>query len=167
MTTENSTATTAATAKPTHGRFNLAEAAPAVYKAMIGLEIASRQGMDPALLELVKIRVSQINHCAFCIDMHTKDARKAGESEDRIYLLNAWEEATGYYTEKERAALALAEAITVLTDGFVPDAVYERAARHFEEKELAQLIAAIIAINSWNRISVTTRAIPGSYQPQG
>ncbi|GGP60350.1 alkyl hydroperoxide reductase AhpD [Streptomyces abikoensis] len=139
--------------------------APEVRKAMFALSKAANDGVDPVIGELVKIRASQLNHCAFCIDMHVKDARKAGESEARIYLLNAWEEAPGYYTEKEQAALALTEAITVLTDGFVPDEVYERAARHFSEEELAHLIAAIIVINSWNRISVSTRVQPGSYQP--
>ncbi|MFF3764708.1 carboxymuconolactone decarboxylase family protein [Streptomyces sp. NPDC001922] len=150
----------------THGpRMNLAEVAPEVYKAMVALERASKQGVDPTLAELVKIRASQLNHCAFCLDMHTKDARAAGEREDRIFLLSAWEEATGYYTEKERAALALTEAITVLTDGFVPDAVYARAAEQFEEAELARLISMIITINAWNRIAVTTRAQPGAYRP--
>ncbi|WP_171164225.1 carboxymuconolactone decarboxylase family protein [Streptomyces sp. I05A-00742] len=148
-----------------HGpRMNYAEVAPHVYKAMYGLERAAKQDLDPTLVELVKIRASQVNHCAFCLDMHTKDARKAGETEDRIYLLNAWEEAVGYYTEKEQAALALTEAVTVLTDGFVPDAVWERAAAVFEEKELAQLLAMIVAINAWNRFGVSTRSTPGAYQ---
>ncbi|TVL90138.1 carboxymuconolactone decarboxylase family protein [Streptomyces sp. SAJ15] len=146
-------------------RLNLAQHAPEVYKAMLGLEMAARKGLDPVLIELVKIRASQINHCAFCLDMHTKDARHNGESEARIYLLNAWEEAPGYYTEKEQAALALTEAVTVLTDGFVPDEVFQRAAEHFDEKELSQLISLIIAINSWNRIAVTCRSVPGAYQP--
>ncbi|KAF4409293.1 MULTISPECIES: carboxymuconolactone decarboxylase family protein [Streptomyces] len=146
-------------------RMNLAKLVPDVYKAMVALDRAASKGVDPVLAELVKIRGSQLNHCAFCIDMHTKDARAAGEREDRIYLLNAWEEATGYYTEKERAALALTEAVTVLTDGFVPDEVYERAAAHFEETELAQLISLIVAINNWNRFAVTSRATPGVYQP--
>ncbi|MDT3396242.1 carboxymuconolactone decarboxylase family protein [Streptomyces sp. B1866] len=144
-------------------RLRWAKLAPEVYKAMSGLEAAARKGLDPALVELVKIRASQINHCAFCIDMHVKDARKAGESEERVYLLNAWEEAPGYYTGQERAALALTEAVTVLTDGFVPDAVYEEAARHFEEAELAQLIALITTINAWNRFGVTTRTAPGHF----
>ncbi|MFH8368521.1 carboxymuconolactone decarboxylase family protein [Streptomyces sp. NPDC018031] len=146
-------------------RLNFAELAPEVYKAMYRLDTAARQGLDPVLVELVKIRASQINHCAFCIDMHTKDARHAGESEARIHLLSAWEEAAGHYTAKERAALALTEAVTVLTDGFVPDAVYRRAAAHFEERELAQLIALILTINAWNRIAVTCRSVPGTYQP--
>lgn len=148
-----------------HERINLAKLAPEVYKAMVALDTAARKGLDPHLTHLVKIRASQINHCAFCIDMHTKDARHLGEKEDRIYLLSAWEEAAGHYTEKERAALALTEAVTVLTDGFVPDEVYERAAAHFEEKELAQLISLILTINAWNRIGVTCRYAPGSYQP--
>lgn len=138
-----------------------AKLAPEVFKAMIALEVAAKRGLDPTLVELVKIRASQVNHCAFCIDMHIKDARKAGESEERIYLLNAWEEAAGFYTEKEQAALALTEAITVLTDGFVPDAVYARAAAHFEDDELAQLIALITTINAWNRFGVSTRMAPG------
>ncbi|KUJ66953.1 hypothetical protein ACZ90_31500 [Streptomyces albus subsp. albus] len=146
-------------------RISLPKLAPEFYQAMIGLDAAARKGLDPVLVELVKVRASQINHCAFCIDMHTKDARHAGESEARLYLLSAWEEAAGHYTEKERAALALTEAVTVLTDGFVPDEVYQRAAEHFEEPELAQLIALIVAINSWNRISVTSRSVPGAYQP--
>jgi AhpD family alkylhydroperoxidase len=143
---------------------NLAKLAPEVYQAMVKLDAAASQGLDPTLAELVKIRASQLNHCAFCIDMHTKDARAAGEREDRIYLLSAWEEATGYFTEKEQAALALTEAVTVLTDGFVPDAVYECAAAHFEQAELARLISLVLTINAWNRIAVTTRALPGVYQ---
>ncbi|MCA6092976.1 carboxymuconolactone decarboxylase family protein [Streptomyces sp. SCA3-4] len=149
-----------------HGpRMHFHKLAPEVSKAMFALEKAARQGLDPTIIELVKIRASQLNHCAFCLDMHTKDARKAGETEERIHLLSAWEEAAGFYTEKEQAAIALTEAVTVLTDGFVPDEVYERAARHFPEQELAQLLAMIITINAWNRIGVTTRLVPGSYQP--
>ncbi|MGP3952415.1 carboxymuconolactone decarboxylase family protein [Streptomyces sp. 7N604] len=149
-----------------HGpRMNLTQHAPEIYKAMVRLDAAASKGVDPVLAELVKIRASQLNHCAFCLDMHTKDARAAGEREDRIYLLSAWEEATGYFTEKERAALALTEAVTVLTDGFVPDEVYERAAEHFDETELAHLIGLILTINAWNRMAVTTRSVPGAYQP--
>ncbi|GAA2297183.1 carboxymuconolactone decarboxylase family protein [Streptomyces violaceusniger] len=142
-----------------------AKAAPEVYKAMVNLDAAARKGVDPTLAELVKVRASQLNRCAFCIDMHTKDARAAGESEERLYLLSAWEEADHLYTEKEQAALALTEAVTVLTDGFVPDEVYEQAAKHFEERELAQVIALIFTINAWNRIGVTTRMTPGAYKP--
>ncbi|MFF5588587.1 carboxymuconolactone decarboxylase family protein [Streptomyces hygroscopicus] len=156
---------TTGTSHPHGPRMQFAKAAPEVYKAMVNLDAAARKGIDPTLAELVKVRASQLNRCAFCLDMHTKDARAAGESEERLHLLNAWEEAGHLFTEKEQAALALAEAVTVLTDGFVPDEVYERAAKHFEERELAQLIALILTINAWNRIGVTTRMIPGAYKP--
>ncbi|KPI20992.1 alkylhydroperoxidase like protein, AhpD family [Actinobacteria bacterium OV450] len=146
-------------------RLGWAKHAPDVYKAMSGLEIASKKGLDPVLVELVKIRASQLNHCAFCLDMHTKDALAAGETIERIVQLSAWEESRHFYTEKEAAAIALTEAVTVLTDGFVPDEVFENAAEHFEEKELAQLIAAIVTINAWNRFAVTTRMVPGHYKP--
>ncbi|MYT68647.1 MULTISPECIES: carboxymuconolactone decarboxylase family protein [unclassified Streptomyces] len=147
-------------------RLAWAKHAPEVYKAMIQLDTAARKGLDPVTFELVKIRASQLNHCAFCLDMHTKDALAAGESVERIVQLGAWEESRHFYTEKEVAALALTEAITVLTDGFVPDDVYEEAARLYDEKELAQLIAAITAINAWNRFGVTTRMVAGHYKPQ-
>ncbi|OIJ67396.1 carboxymuconolactone decarboxylase family protein [Streptomyces mangrovisoli] len=146
-------------------RMQWAKHAPEVYKAMVRLDAAARQGLDPKLGELVKIRASQLNHCAFCLDMHTKDALAAGESVERIVQLSAWEESRHFYTEKEVAAIELTEAITVLTDGFVPDEVYERAAIHFDETELAQLIAAIAVINAWNRFAVTTRMVPGHYTP--
>ncbi|MEU6220383.1 carboxymuconolactone decarboxylase family protein [Streptomyces sp. NPDC047022] len=146
-------------------RLQWTQYAPEVYKAMVRLDAAARQGLDPKLLELVKIRTSQINHCAFCLDMHTKDALAAGESMERIVQLSAWEESKHFYTGKELAALALTEAVTVLTDGFVPDEVYERAAKHFEEAELTRLIAAITVINAWNRFGVTTRMTPGHYEP--
>ncbi|MFH8934513.1 carboxymuconolactone decarboxylase family protein [Streptomyces griseosporeus] len=146
-------------------RLPWAQLVPDVYKAMIRLDTAAKQGLDPKLYELVKIRASQINHCALCIDMHSKDALAAGESVERIVQLSAWEESRHFYTGKELAALELTEAVTVLTDGFVPDEVYERAAAHFEETELAQLIAAITVINAWNRFGVTCRMTPGHYQP--
>lgn len=146
-------------------RLNLAELAPEAYKAMIRLDAASRKGVDPTILELVKIRASQINHCAFCVDMHSKDALAAGESVERIIQLSAWEESKHFYTAREIAAIALTEAITVLTDGFVPDEVYAGAAAQFEEKELAHLIGAITTINAWNRFSVTARNVPGHYTP--
>ncbi|PHQ51736.1 4-carboxymuconolactone decarboxylase [Streptomyces cinnamoneus] len=142
-------------------RMNFTKSAPKVFKAMIALDAAATAALDPVLVGLVQIRASQINHCAYCLDMHTRDAREAGEREERIHLLGAWREA-GLYTEKEQAALALTEAVTVLTDGFVPDEVYERAARHFGEEELAHLIALIFTINAWNRIAVTTRKVPGT-----
>ncbi|MFE9633817.1 carboxymuconolactone decarboxylase family protein [Streptomyces sp. NPDC006463] len=155
-------------------RMNMAKAAPEVYKAVLALEIAAKKGLDPALVELVKIRASQLNHCAFCLDMHSKDAIAAGESIERIVQLTAWEESRHFYTEKELAAIEFTEAVTVLTGGtsrtksgggFVPDEVYEKAAKHFEERELAQLIAVIATINVWNRIGVTTRMVPGHYTP--
>ncbi|MFJ2706594.1 carboxymuconolactone decarboxylase family protein [Streptomyces sp. NPDC087428] len=146
-------------------RMQWAEHAPDVYKAMARLEASSRKGLDPVVAELVKIRSSQLNHCAFCLDMHTKDALAAGESVQRIVQLSAWEESQHFYTPKEIAAIELTEAVTVLTDGFVPDEVYAKAAKHFDETELAHLVAAIITINAWNRFAVTTRMVPGHYTP--
>ncbi|MFF0791964.1 carboxymuconolactone decarboxylase family protein [Streptomyces spiralis] len=146
-------------------RMHWAQHAPEVYKAMIRLDTAAGQGLEPRLRELVKIRASQINHCALCLDMHSKDALAAGESVERIIQLGAWEESRHFYTERELAALELTDAVTVLTDGFVPDEVYDKAAKHFDEDELAQLIAAIAVINAWNRFGVTTRGVPGHYTP--
>ena len=117
------------------------------------------------MLNLVKIRASQINHCAFCLDMHSKDALAAGESAERIIQLNAWTESKHFYTAKEIAAIELTEAITVLTDGFVPDEVYAKAANEFDDTELARLIVAIATINAWNRFGVSTRLVPGHYTP--
>jgi AhpD family alkylhydroperoxidase len=142
-------------------RIDLAKKAPKVYRAMIALDAAASEGIDPQLAELVRIRASQLNHCAYCLNMHTVDARKGGESEARIYLLNAWQEAGDVYTEKEQAALLLTEAITVLSSHeYVSDEVYERAAKHFDDEELAQLISLIFTINSRNRIAVSTRSKP-------
>lgn len=172
-TTETTTAVEYAPEHP--ARLNWAAHAPEVYKAMIRLDAAARKGIEPRLGELVKIRASQLNHCAFCLDMHTKDALAAGESVERIVQLSAWEESAHFYTPKELAAIELTEAVTVLTGGtsqafgsgggFVPDEVYAKAAKHFEEAELAQLIAAITVINAWNRFGVTCRMAPGHYQP--
>lgn len=148
------------TTTETARRVNLFDAAPEVYKAMVALDAAARKGLDPTLVELVLTRASQINHCAFCLDMHTRDARAAGISEQKLYLLSAWEEAPGLYSDRERAALALTESVTVLTDGFVPDEVYDRAAEQFDDQELAQLISVILTINAWNRIAVSTRRVP-------
>ncbi|WP_236570006.1 carboxymuconolactone decarboxylase family protein [Streptomyces mexicanus] len=146
-----------------------------VGRAMSALSATAKKGLaDPVLAELVVIRASQLNHCAFCLDMHLKAARRSGESEERIQLLNAWEETEDLYTEQERAALALTEAVTVLTGGtsrtksgggFVPDEVYDRAAKHFDEVRLAHLIALISVINSWNRLMVSRRIPPGGYRP--
>ncbi|HEX7127346.1 MAG TPA: carboxymuconolactone decarboxylase family protein [Thermodesulfobacteriota bacterium] len=122
-------------------------------------------GLEHRLLELVKIRASQMNGCAYCIDMHTKDARAQGETEQRIYALDAWRE-TPFFTDRERAALAWTEAVTNLADGHVPDEVYEEARRHFNEPELVALTFAVVAINGWNRLSIPFRKVPGSYQPR-
>src|SRR5262249_49746232 len=121
-------------------------------------------GLERALIELVKIRASQINGCAYCIDMHTQDARAGGETERRIYALNAWRE-TPFYTDRERAALAWAEAVTRIADGGVPDALYEEVRKHFGEKELADLTWAVAAINAWNRVAISFRSVPGTYKP--
>jgi AhpD family alkylhydroperoxidase len=151
---------------PEHApRLDWAALAPEAYKAMVRLDTVARQGVDPTLLDLVKIRASQINHCAFCLDMHSKDALAAGESAERIIQLNAWTESRHFYSAKEIAAIELTEAITVLTDGFVPDEVYAKAANLFDETELARLIVAITAINAWNRFGVATRLVPGHYAP--
>lgn len=139
---------------------------PEVSRAMSALSAAAKRGLgDPVLAELVMIRASQLNHCAFCLDMHLGVARGHGEPEDRIQLLNAWEETEDLFTGRERAALALTEAVTVLTDGFVSDAVYEEAARHFDEAALAHLIALITVINGWNRLMVARRVPPGGHRP--
>ncbi|MBZ4323351.1 carboxymuconolactone decarboxylase family protein [Streptomyces huiliensis] len=139
---------------------NFHAVAPKVYKAVLALDAAARQGLDPVVLELVQIRASQLNRCAYCIEYHTTDARKAGETENRVYQLSAWEDSL-LYTAAERAALALTEAVTLLPGG-VPDDVYEEAARHFGEEELARLIAVIFTVNVWNRMNVTTRKTPGT-----
>jgi AhpD family alkylhydroperoxidase len=126
---------------------------------------ATAAGLEPALCELVKIHVAQLNGCAYCIDMHTKDARAASETEQRIYALPAWRE-TPYFTERERAALALTEAVTVITGRHVPDEVFDLAAKHFTEAELAALLSVLVTINAWTRIGVTAHPwAPGSYQP--
>ncbi|MFF0422939.1 carboxymuconolactone decarboxylase family protein [Streptomyces sp. NPDC004520] len=147
-------------------RLPLAERVPEFHRAMLRLETAAAKDVDPTLYHLIKLRASQINRCAFCVDMHSKDMLAEGESIERIVQLAAWEESRHFYTERELAALALTEAVTVLTDGFVPDEVYERAAAHFDETELARVIAAIVTINAWNRIGVTTRMTPGHYTPR-
>ena len=121
-------------------------------------------GLDHGMLHLIKLRASQINGCAYCIDMHSKDARAAGESEQRLYALNAWEE-TPFFSERERAALQWTEALTLVTDGHVPDAVFEAARPHFTDDELVNLSLAISTINAWNRLSIAFRSVPGAYQP--
>jgi AhpD family alkylhydroperoxidase len=147
-------------------RMRYDEIAPGALQAMRQLEKYVRaSGLERSLLELVKIRASQINGCAFCIDMHAKDARAKGESEQRIYLLDAWREAP-FYTERERAALEWAEAVTLITHGHVPDGVFERVRRQFSERELIDLTMAVVAINGWNRLAISFRAVPGSYEPE-
>lgn len=143
-------------------RVNFAQVAPEAFKALAGLDAAARDGLDPTVVELVQIRASQINGCAYCIHMHTNDARKAGESEDRLHLVAAWPEAGSFFTERERAALALTEAVTLLPRGGVPDDVYARAAAHFDEAELGRLLAVICTINAWNRVAVATAKEPGT-----
>jgi AhpD family alkylhydroperoxidase len=139
----------------TAGRITMFKAAPELYSAMMTLSEASAKDVDPTIAELVKIRASQINRCAFCLDMHTRDARKLGETEQRLSLVAAWEEAGDLFTERERAALALAEAITeVAGRGAVSDEVYQRAAAVFTDRELAQVIAMAVTINAWNRINL-------------
>jgi len=146
-------------------RFNYFKAAPDAYKAMSGLEAYLRGcGLEEGLLHLVKLRASQINGCAFCLDMHWKDLRAIGEEEHRLYSLDAWRECP-WYTDRERAALAWTEALTLVTQGHVPDAVYEEARRHFDEKELSDLSVAITTINAWNRLCIAARTAPGSHKP--
>ncbi|MBN8834912.1 MAG: carboxymuconolactone decarboxylase [Niastella sp. SCN 39-18] len=147
-------------------RLNYAQQAPGGMKAMLDMEkFVKSSGLDLTIFELIKTRASQINGCAYCLDMHTKDARKAGETEQRLYALSAWRE-TPFYTEKERAALAWTEALTLIAENDVPDSLYEQVKNYFDEKELAALTMAIVAINGWNRLAIAFRTIPGSYQPQ-
>ena len=138
--------------------------APGGFKAMLSLEAYLREsGFEEALLHMVKLRASQINGCAYCIDMHWKDARAAGESEQRLYGLDAWREAP-YYSDRERAAMEWTEALTNITDGHVPDAVYESVRGHFSEKELVDLSWAVAAINAWNRVAIAFRSEAGMYK---
>jgi AhpD family alkylhydroperoxidase len=143
-------------------RIKIYKTSPELYDAMMALSDAAAKNIDAVLGELIKIRASQINHCAFCLDMHTRDARKHGVSDQKLDVLAAWEEAGRLFTERERAALALTEAITELGDGHVPDEVYERAAEVFSERELGQVIALAVTINAWNRINVTIRLQPST-----
>lgn len=141
-------------------RMDVYKLAPGAYKAMMALQtFVDESGLDKTLGELIKIRASQINGCAFCLNMHTKEARKMGETEQRIYGLSAWHEAP-YYTDKERAALALTEAVTLVASSRVPDDVYNAALAVFTKEEVAVILMAIVTINSWNRIAVTSRTLP-------
>jgi AhpD family alkylhydroperoxidase len=141
-------------------RLKIYKTSPELYEAMMGLSNAAAKDIEAELGELIKIRASQINHCAFCLDMHTRDARTHGVSDQKLDVLAAWEEAGSMFTERERAALALTEAITELGNGHVSDEVYARAAAVFTERELGQVIAMAVTINAWNRINVTIRLEP-------
>lgn len=146
-------------------RLDYAQVEPEGYRILVTLNrFVKNCGLEHPLLELIKIRASQINGCAYCIDMHTKDARLAGETEQRIYALNAWAE-TSFYTERERAALAWTEAVTLIGENHVPDEVYQSARQQFSEKELVDLTLAVILINGWNRLAIPFRSEPGTYQP--
>lgn len=148
-------------------RLNPREAAPDAIQAMSNLHAyVGKCGLDHKLLELVKLRASQVNGCAWCMDMHTKELRVDGESEQRLYLLSAWRECP-FYSERERAALAWTEALTVLTGRNIPDEVFAAARAQFSEEELVKLTLAIVAVNGANRINIAFRTVPGSYQPAG
>ncbi|NCQ11314.1 MAG: carboxymuconolactone decarboxylase family protein, partial [Bacteroidetes bacterium] len=145
-------------------RLNYAKVSPEALKAMLELEkYVATSGLESSLYELVKIRISQINKCAYCLDMHTKIARKDGESEQRIYMLNSWQE-TSFYTDRERAALKWAESLTLISEKEITDALYQSVLLHFNEKEMVALSMVIVTINSWNRLSVGFGTVPGSYE---
>jgi len=146
-------------------RFNYAKAAPGAFKAMLGLvQYLHECGLEKYLLTLIDLRASQINGCAYCLDMHWKDLRADGETEQRLYSLDAWRESP-FYSDRERAALEWTEALTLLTNGHVPDEVYEQVRQHFNEKELSDLTLAVVTINGWNRLNISARTVPGDYQP--
>ena len=146
-------------------RIDLRKTAPGAIQAMLGLQnYVNTSSLPPTLLELVKIRASQINACAYCLDMHTQDARANGETEQRLYALNAWRE-TPFFNDRERAALAWTESLTLLHQGHVPDEAFAEVRQHFTEEEIVNLSLAIVAINSWNRLMVAFRAVPGRYHP--
>jgi AhpD family alkylhydroperoxidase len=146
-------------------RIDYARRSPKVVQGMLALKaVIARSGLEPSLIHLVEMRASQINGCGYCLDMHSQDARAAGETEQRLYLLDAWREAP-FYTEREQAALAWTEAVTRLSDGQVPDSVYEIARAQFDEDELANLTLAVVAINGWNRLNIAFRRPAGSYRP--
>ncbi len=148
-------------------RYDYAKAAPGAYEAMRGLEKYLHDcGLEPALVHLVKLRASQLNGCAYCLDMHWKDLRALGESEQRLYSLDAWRECP-WYSERERAALAWTESLTLVAQEHVPDAVYDAVRPHFSDKELADLSLAVATINAWNRLLIAARTRPGTYQPAG
>ena len=147
-------------------RLNIAAVSAGAYHAMLGLEkYIHESSIEPKLVHLLKMRASQINGCAYCLDMHSKDARALGETEQRLYGLDAWREAP-YYTDRERAALEWTEALTLVSEGHVPDEVYERARRQFSERELVELGMIAVAINGWNRLAIAFRSEAGTYQPR-
>jgi AhpD family alkylhydroperoxidase len=146
-------------------RLDYGKVLPEAMRSIYALDRYSQNsGLEPSLLELIKLRASQLNGCAYCIDMHSKDARTRGETEQRLYNLSVWRE-TPYYTDRERAALAFTEAATLIADRHMPDEVYEQARRQFSDEELVKLMAAIVIINTWNRFAITFRDSPGSYEP--
>ena len=146
-------------------RFQYSKAYPEAYKAMLALsEAVEKTGLTPQLIDLVNYRVSQLNGCAFCLDMHSKDLRARGDTEQRLYMISAWREVPHLYNDRERAALAWAEAVTQLEDRQVPDEVYEMAREQFSQAELVQLTLAIVAINGWNRFNVAFRTPAGNYK---
>jgi AhpD family alkylhydroperoxidase len=146
-------------------RIDYQHADPKAMKGMMEIEkYVGNSGLDRTIFELVKMRASQINGCAFCLDMHSKDARAAGETEQRLYGLNAWRE-TPYYTDKERAALEWTEAVTLISENNVPDELYNSVREHFDEQELVALTMAVVAINGWNRLAIPFRTVPGEYEP--
>ena len=147
-------------------RIHYAKVSPGAYHAMLGLEKYLHEcGLEERLLHLIKLRTSQVNGCAYCLDMHWKDLRAIGEAEQRLYSLDAWRECP-YYSDRERAALAWAESVTRVSETHVPDDVFEEAKQHFSEKELADLTVAVATINAWNRLAIAARTTPGTYQPQ-
>lgn len=147
-------------------RLNYATVSPDVLKAMRELEkYVAASGLERPLYELVKTRASQMNGCAYCLDMHTKDARKAGETEQRLYTLSAWRE-TPFFTDRERTALEWTEALTLISENDVPDSLYNEVRKHFDEKEMIALPIAMVAINGWNRLAIGFRTVPGSYKPR-
>lgn len=144
-------------------RINWFQIDPAIVQAMAGVsDYWQKSGLEQSLIDLVLMRASQINHCAYCLDMHSKDARASGETEQRLYGLDVWREAP-YYTDRERAALVWTEAVTLLTNDFVPDGVYEQVRLHFTETEMIALTMVVIGINSWNRLTISMRTPPGHY----
>jgi alkylhydroperoxidase AhpD family core domain len=147
-------------------RLDASKVSPDAYRAIMGLELFVRHsGLEPSLIELVKLRASYMNGCAYCVDMHTKDARAAGETEQRIYAVPVWHE-TPFFSDRERAALGFTEAVTAIGRAGVPDDVYDEATRFFNQDELVKLTMAIVTINAWNRVAITFRTEPGSYQPR-